>query len=151
MHTQIRLMAAVGLLSAVLAGCGGGGTAGGGTGGVARGDIALTAADNGTVVSMSTGNTLTVTLAGNPTTGYAWEIAAVDAAVLAPAGEPQYVSDDPPAGAGEDIVGGGGTYTFTFTAVAPGDTTLSLVYRRPFEPDDTPPIETFAVNATVAE
>lgn len=145
MHTQRWFLTAVAVvLGGLLASCGGGG---GDTGGAARGDIALTEADNGTVVSASVGSTLTVTLAGNPTTGYEWEVSEVDANVLAPAGEPQYVSDAAP----EGVVGVGGTYTFTFAAVAPGDTTLSLVYRRPFEPDDTPPVETFVVNVSVTD
>ncbi len=101
----------------------------------------LTAADNGRDVTLQVGAELVLTLEGNPTTGYGWEVEQVDAAVLAQQGEPEYT-------AAANIPGSGGVFVFRFTAQAAGSTPLVLGYSRPFEPD-TPPIEVFTVQITV--
>ncbi len=101
----------------------------------------LTAADSGRNVTLKVGQKLVLTLEGNPSTGYGWEVAQVDAAVLAPQGEPEYT-------AAANIPGSGGVFVFRFTAQAVGSTPLVLGYSRPFEPN-TPPIEVFTVEITV--
>ena len=101
----------------------------------------LTVADNGRDVTLQVGAELVLTLEGNPTTGYGWEVEQVDAAVLAQQGEPEYT-------AAANIPGSGGVFVFRFTAQAAGSTPLVLGYSRPFEPD-TPPIEVFTVQITV--
>jgi len=93
----------------------------------------LTAADAGLDLEVAVGDTIEVTLEGNPSTGYGWEVESVDAAVLEMVGEPEFVS-----AAAADLVGAAGTFTFTFTAAAGGKTDLVLVYRRPWEADATP-------------
>ena len=82
--------------------------------------------DCGSTVELNTGDTLVLTLEGNPTTGYVWEIESNDPAVLESAGEPEFNPDS-------EAIGSGGTYTFRFTAVAEGKVTFKLVYQRPFE------------------
>jgi len=82
--------------------------------------------DCGSTVELNTGDTLVLTLEGNPTTGYVWEIESNDPAVLESAGVPEFNPDS-------EAIGSGGTYTFRFTAVAEGKVTLKLVYQRPFE------------------
>lgn len=74
------------------------------------------------------GKTFTIALDANPTTGYSWTQNVANPAIVA------YVSDvyaaeqrDP------QVVGGGGTTTFTFKAVAQGTTTIKLVYARSWE------------------
>ena len=89
----------------------------------------LGAGDNGSQVELSSGQVLEVTLASNPTTGYSWEVSEVDEAVLAQLGEAEFQQAPTE---GEQMVGVGGTETFRF-ASATGETTLTLVYHRPWE------------------
>ena len=80
-------------------------------------------------------------LEGNPTTGYAWQVTAIDAAVLAPAGEPDYESSS-------DADGAGGTYTFHFDVVGAGETEVVLQYFPSWEePTDTAGRFAFTVRA----
>jgi inhibitor of cysteine peptidase len=100
----------------------------------------LTEADAGRTIELRTGDRLSISLGGNPTTGYSWGLAAVDERVLAPKGKPGYA-------ASSEAVGAGGVFAFEFEAVAAGQTALHLVYRRPWE--KRRPAQTFAVNVTV--
>ena len=102
---------------------------------------ALTEADAGSSSELRVGDKLEVTLPGSPTTGFQWEIGSVDTSILRPTGEPEFKSSS-------DALGSGGQFAFRFKAVAPGQTTLKLIYHRPFE-KDTPPAQTFEVTATV--
>lgn len=108
-------------------------------------DQTLTESDNGKPVSMQVGDTLTVQLASNPSTGYSWKVISDDAAVLAQVGEPQFdLGDKTP------MPGAGGTETFTFLAKSAGTTTLTLLYSRPWETDTTPtPQNTWTAEVTV--
>lgn len=106
--------------------------------------VALGAEDDGSQVELAAGQVLEVTLESNPTTGYGWEVSEVDGAVLAQEGEAQF--QEAPT-EGEQVVGAGGVQTFRFTA-SPGETTLTLVYRRSWE-KDVDPLETFTVQVTV--
>jgi inhibitor of cysteine peptidase len=101
----------------------------------------LTEWDNGHSVELRVGDKLAVTLEGNPTAGYRWEVDANNAAILQPKGEPQYA-------AGSGGVGGGGKFTLKFAAVGAGRTDLRLLYRRPFE-KVAPPAKRFQVLVTV--
>jgi predicted secreted protein len=89
--------------------------------------IQLTGADNGKAISVHVGDTLVVTLAGNPTTGYQWmqaptEGSTNDTMLIQQQGEPQFVPSSSAAGASGDV-------SLTFQAVAAGKTTLALVYQ----------------------
>jgi predicted secreted protein len=105
-------------------------------------DITLTNSDSGAPVSIKAGQTLAVRLDSNPSTGYVWQVRQADGAVLILQGDPQYIApaDAPP--------GAGGVQVFRFTAATAGQSTLTLVYRRPFEPDAAP-AQTFSVQVTV--
>lgn len=101
--------------------------------------------DNGKTFTLKAGDTVKVVLAGNPTTGYTWA-AALDeasAALLRLEGEPEYVQET----TDESVVGAGGTFTFTFTALKAGKATLKLIYARPWE--SVQPLETFEATLTV--
>ncbi|MDI6695015.1 MAG: protease inhibitor I42 family protein [Anaerolineales bacterium] len=117
------------LLSLLLAGC------------VSGGAITLTAQDAGKSVEVKAGETFKVTLDGNPTTGYAWEVAADSSAPVTQVGEWEFKADS-------DAVGAGGKLTLTFQAGQGGQGALKLVYHRPFEAQ-TPPAETFEVQIVI--
>lgn len=104
--------------------------------------LALTAENNGGQVEVKAGEEFTVSLAGNPSTGYTWEVIDLDPALFELVGEPEFVSDSP------DLIGSGGSLTLTFKALQAGTATLSLVYHRPWE-TDVEPIDTFSVTVTV--
>jgi inhibitor of cysteine peptidase len=97
--------------------------------------------DNGREITLQKGQTLTIKLEANPTTGYSWEFVGSEEAVLRQVGEPEFEADS-------DLLGAPGTQTLRFEAVEAGQTELRLVYRRPWE-TDVEPVETFTVQVTV--
>ena len=89
--------------------------------------VELFAPSNGGRVVVQAGTSIDLYLAGNPTTGFTWEVAGgVNGVVTQPAD----ASFIPSSG----LIGAGGTMVFPFVASQTGETTLNLVYRRPFEP-----------------
>lgn len=85
--------------------------------------------------SLRPGQALSVALPSNGSTGYSWSVAAFDEAVLSrsePFGEQR--TDPHPAG----MVGVGGQTHWRFVAAAPGETTLTFAYGRPWEKDAAP-------------
>lgn len=104
-------------------------------------NMQLTEADAGRLIELRVGDKLEITLPGNPTTGFQWEVSAVDSAILQPIGEPQFEPSS-------DAVGSGGKVTLSFEAVGVGQTDLKLIYHRPFE-ENVAPIQTFEVKVTV--
>jgi inhibitor of cysteine peptidase len=107
------------------------------------GEVMLEESDNGGQISLEIGQILSITLPSNPTTGYSWEAIALEQAILAQSGNPEYVSE-----AEGDLVGAGGTETFRFEAVASGEAQLTLIYHRQFE-EGVEPIDTFSVTVEV--
>jgi inhibitor of cysteine peptidase len=94
----------------------------------------------GTTVTLDAGQTLRVQLDGNPTTGYEWEVSAVDEDIL------RYVDSD--FDPDSDAEGSGGTVTLTFEAIGTGATLLELIERPSWEPpSDTH--QRFAVSVRV--
>jgi predicted secreted protein len=97
-------------------------------------------------VTLTIGDTLAVTLAANPSTGYSWGVATAPAAsVLASQGDPTYVSDYT---GSVPMAGAGGKATIRFVAAGAGATRLVLTYRRGWE-GDVPPVQTVTVDVTV--
>jgi len=103
--------------------------------------IQLTEADAGRLFELRVGDTLEVTLLGNPTTGFQWEVSEINSAILEPIGEPKFEPSS-------NAVGSGGNVTLRFEAVGTGQTELKLIHHRPFE-ENVPPIQTFEVTITV--
>jgi predicted secreted protein/putative hemolysin len=108
-------------------------------------DQTLTESDNDKPVTLKVGDTLTVQLNSNPSTGYSWKVISDNADILEQVGEPQFsLGDKTP------VPGAGGTETFTFLAKAKGTTTLTLLYSRPWETNTTPtPQNTWTAQVTV--
>jgi predicted secreted protein len=81
--------------------------------------------NNGEVVNVAVGGKIVLTLGGNPSTGYQWEIAKIDEAVLRSAGEPEFFPES-------DLAGAPGYYVWTFDILkADASTSLALVYLDP--------------------
>jgi inhibitor of cysteine peptidase len=84
-------------------------------------------------ISVRVGETFSIALDSTPGTGYSWELAqAPDEALVRLVGS-EYVA---PAGAAPP--GAPGREVWTFAAVAPGQTTITLHYRRPWESGQAP-------------
>jgi predicted secreted protein len=96
-------------------------------------------------VTVVLGQVFTVTLESNPSTGYRWEWVDHQDSIVEQMGEAQFTpreTGDPP------LVGAGGWESFDFKAVHPGQMTLKLVYRRPWE-EGVEPLKTFSLQVTV--
>lgn len=104
--------------------------------------MALTMGDNGSQVEIMVGGEISITLEGNPSTGYTWEANNFDTTMFESVGDPVFNSSNP------GLVGSGGTLTLTFKALKAGTSTLSLIYHRPWE-TGVEPIDTFTVTVTV--
>jgi inhibitor of cysteine peptidase len=104
------------------------------------GGVALQASDNGSQVELRRGQNLVVSLEGNPSTGYTWEAGAYDERILRQVGEPAFTPES-------EAIGAPGRQILRFEALGEGQTTLELVYHRPWE--DTEPEDVFAVEVVV--
>lgn len=110
----VLVVAAVG---AMASGCGGSQA-----GGVVKADKSAA----GSTVTMKVGQTLEVTLEGNPSTGYEWTVAAPAGTALEQVGEAEFKSQS-------TLTGAPGTYLFRFKAKAKGETELKFEYKRSWE------------------
>lgn len=137
----MRTLAVMVMVMAVLGACGSKDEGAGDTV-PAAGDVTVTTSGP---AALKVGQTLVITLASNPSTGYGWTVSgAPDSAVLTQDGDITYAATNP------DVVmpGSGGSETVRFAATAPGTTTIVLDYRRPWE-TDVPPVETVTIDVTV--
>ena len=104
-------------------------------------ELQLTAADNLSSIELQPGQRLRITLAANPTTGYTWAILEpTDDRILRQLGEIEF---EPEA----TLVGAGGVQIIRFEAVSAGQSSLKLVYHRPWE--SVEPLESFTLSVTV--
>ena len=99
--------------------------------------VKLDETTNGQTVALKVGQKLTISLEGNPTTGYSWDVSEIDQAVIEQVGEAEFKSDS-------NLIGSGGLVTLTFNGVAPGETRIKLVYHKAWE-EDVPPLEEFEI------
>jgi predicted secreted protein len=106
----------------------------------------LTETDNGKTIKVKVGDTVTVLLQGNPTTGYSWRTAKLDGTALEQAGDANYTSAPNPSG----MAGVGGAFLFTFTAAKAGETRINLENVFPGG-KDVKPVKTFVVTVDVEE
>jgi inhibitor of cysteine peptidase len=88
-------------------------------------------------VRVKVGSTLAVSLEGNPSTGYTWELAPGENPLIEQVGQAEFEANS-------KLLGAPGKIILRFRATAPGQQALSLVYHRPFE-KNTLPEKIFAV------
>jgi inhibitor of cysteine peptidase len=105
--------------------------------------VTVTIVDQGKIVELKPGQKLQVTLDSNRTTGFSWSLESIDAKILQQAGEPVYLPESK-----HEVVGGKGTESWLFTAIAPGEQPMRFLYRRPFEPNISP-ARTFAFTVRI--
>ena len=103
--------------------------------------IEIGQAQANSLIELKTGDQLQLSLEGNLTTGYNWEVAELDTNILKLSGEPQFQADS-------SALGSGGKVVFRFDTVNPGKTPLKLIYHRPFE-KDTAPLRTYEVTVVL--
>ncbi|MGA2935365.1 MAG: protease inhibitor I42 family protein [Methanomicrobiales archaeon] len=84
-----------------------------------------TEADNGKTVQEPVGETFSVRLQENPTTGYSWNLSVPNGLRIS---RDEYI----PSSTGGQMVGTGGIRSFTLVTLTPGIQTLIAEYRRPW-------------------
>ncbi|MGS7252606.1 protease inhibitor I42 family protein [Pseudomonas anuradhapurensis] len=82
---------------------------------------------------LQVGQTLTLTLPSNPSTGYRWRIENPAANVLRSLGPEVYSAPEE-----EDVVGSAGVSTWRYQANRAGEAQLVLVYQQPWAADVAP-------------
>ncbi len=87
------------------------------------------------------GEDLTVSLEGNATTGYMWTLGSSEQDCIKLIDDRYIVQSD--------AIGAGGTALFRFSAEKPGTATIALSLRRPWEPEDIAPIETYELTVII--
>jgi inhibitor of cysteine peptidase len=103
--------------------------------------LELTGSDCGRSVTLQSDEELVVVLAGNPSTGFLWEVTGLDESVLKQEGGASFHVNS-------NLAGAGGMLTFRFLPCRSGSTRLLLTYRRPWE-HQVPPVATFEVVVNV--
>lgn len=105
-------------------------------------DVNVDSSYSGKQVELSVGQSLVVTLASNASTGYSWSLAQnSDETVLSKTGN-KYIAPQ------TTLMGAPGKEEWTFKALKKGNSTISIVYSRPWE-TDTPPAQTFDLTVVV--
>ena len=102
-----------------------------------------TAADDGSEIELKKGQLLVITLEANPTTGYTWEVAEpLDERAIRQVGEIEFVPES-------DLIGAGGVQIIRSEGVGADQTTIKLVYHRPWETEVELTLGTFSVQVVV--
>jgi predicted secreted protein len=107
----------------------------------------ITDADDGKTIKVPAGQSFSVRLASNATTGYSWHVQSVDKTL----GAPKEKYEAPPAGG---PVGAGGTQVFTWSTKSPLDMSgthkITLAYSRPWE-ETVKPAKVFTVTIDIGD
>lgn len=107
-----------------------------------RPPVLFTQTQDGRTMEVGHGRDFNVALPENPTTGYLWAVESADPAKIRQVGESEYEES------GCGLVGSGGIRRWYFKAVGRGQTTLRMVYRRPWVKDE-PPAETYTLHLKI--
>jgi inhibitor of cysteine peptidase len=105
--------------------------------------VRATTPESGHVVNVNTEQIFAIVLEANPTTGYSWSISADPDPAVAVFVDSQAL---PPA---TSLLGAPGRECFRFRSTGAGQTSVGLVYTRPFEPN-APPAQSVDVAITVS-
>jgi len=133
---KIVALVLVAVLALAFVGCSSSG------GGTSASTVKITQAEQGKTVDAKVGDTLIVSLEGNPSTGYTW-VAKDLPSFLTQEGEPTFTKTD-----SSGAVGAPGMVDITFKANSAGSGDLALDYKRPWETTATP-AKTFSATVTV--
>ena len=93
-------------------------------------------------VVIDKGSTLVIDLPSNATTGYSWGDAAIGNKDILKQTDTKYVAPE------GQVIGAGGTQTWTFTATEKGTTKITMHYGRPWEGGEKAEL-TFEIAVTV--
>ncbi len=108
-------------------------------------NVAADASDSGKTIEISAGDSLTVTLDSNPTTGFSWALKGIgNESVLEQTGHEFKAA---PA-SNTPLLGAGGKEIWTFKALNKGTSTINMEYIRSWE-QGVEPQETFALTVVV--
>jgi len=103
--------------------------------------MTLTEKDNNGTFKLRDNQNFQITLPGNPTTGYSWNIISIDPKTTKQVDKKEYEPDS-------ERIGAGGHVRFRFKATGKGKTVLKLAYYRVWE-KNVPYAKTFTVNLSV--
>lgn len=106
-------------------------------------------ASNGETLNIHVGDTISVALPQNASTGYTWVHKNVFHGVMKQHGSKTTSNFEPGTNVGT-LVGQPSVETWTYVAVKPGTATIRMEYMRPWE-KDTEPSNTFEVTVNVTE
>jgi inhibitor of cysteine peptidase len=95
--------------------------------------------DTGQIERLAIDSVFSVSLEGNPTTGYVWTNVTTENTCLEQLNKGKEYT---PAESSNNKVGSGGTYLFTYKVKNTGEAKLKIVYSRPWE-TNTPPAKIF--------
>jgi len=109
---------------------------------VSRAALRINDQNNGQTIHLFQNHIIEISLKGNPTTGYSWEVGSIAPTALIQIGEPEFIPNS-------QMDGSEGLIIFRFQAVGKGMTTpLKLIYHRSFEKNVTP-IKTFEISISI--
>jgi len=94
-------------------------------------------------LTVALGDTVVVSLDETPTSGYRWEVAGSDPAVL-------QLTDDEFIPAADAALGGGGKRVLQFSVTGPGQSDLRLICRRSWE-SETDAVDAFTATVISTE
>ncbi len=100
-------------------------------------EIRLTEEDHGRLAELDQDQTLVISLESNPSTGYSWQVEAINENVLKLVGETEFEQTSPLLGAPEKQI-------LRFRPTGGGQSDLKLAYRRPWE-KGVKPIKEYAI------
>jgi inhibitor of cysteine peptidase len=95
-------------------------------------------------IEVEVGQEFAITLRSNPTTGYQWQLVDLSDADIVKLVGSEYKGPE------AERVGAGGEEVWSFQATGQGETSVSLVYVRPWE-KDVPPAEARTFTVLVRE
>jgi len=100
--------------------------------------------DNGKTVTLKAGNSFSVKLESNQTTGYSWKLSEKTNSEIVSFLSSEYKASEKD----KDMVGTGGFENFNFKAKSKGKTEIILEYVRPWE-ENVEPVSTFILSVKV--